>query len=566
MTNQEPRDKPNEGDLFDQLNLFELDPKINGIMKAVKIAQEKQHDMWSREEAVLESRKSLGKLNSFLVELNLISDHVTLYGKLRIAPWVSDEDRDQLLSDPLFQDRTLIKGQDESGEYWQLADHTLQLCPIDTDESEENQEDPISYVFTFRTERQAQEIEEDYEDPEYRGDLIMYPGEVEYIRPSVPSCEYVENLLQTTYPELYARINELLPKNDILSEEYTDVLIDAQRIERLSILEIPSSLHMTADDRKAIGIYLLTRLELDGDAEHIFRTYKKLEGLSEEDEWIEQLGKKRKIRGKIYGVEIDPQTNEISYLIAELSSDYGDGGYELRRLTPGTSVEVQNSRPRPRKFGDVAMRDFSSLSDIARWSTGRSKPAIPEDVRFVEIVEKIETPSLDYVEKAGWHEIAVDHHDLTLLQADFDDHCEAHRDLRGVEELSRDITRDFPSLDEHLSNLESISVGGTYVFKDELCVTFPDGSRSSDASINIYFNKQDNTALKGTLLGLRGAWFISPGQEKEEFALAALLEDPCLVTAVDSNNEDLLPLVAKKALVRLKSPDVRIYQIAYKTA
>lgn len=565
MTDQEPRDHSGEHELFAELNLFELDPKVKGILKAIDLEQARQSDMWSRDDATLESRKACGKLNSFLVELHLMADYVTIYGKLRIAPWVDEEGKAQLLDDPLFQDRSILKGYDELGEYWQLADHTLQLCPIDTDESDQHEDRPLSYVLTLRTEQQAEEIEEDDDDPEFRGDLIMYPGDIEYIKPGVPSREYVEHLLQTTYPELYARIIELLPDDDILSEDHLDILIDAQRIERLSMLDIPVSLHMTADDRKAIGIYLLTRLELDENADHIFRGYKKLEGLSEDDEWVEQVGKKRKLRGKVCGVEIAPKTNKISYLIAELSSDYGDGGYELRRLTPGMSVEVQNSRPRSRKFGDVAMRDFSSLSAIAQWGTRRSKTAIPEDVRFVELVETIDTPTLEYIDKVEWYEVPVDHHNLIMLQRDFEDHYEAHRDLRGVDELNKYMTRDFPLLDERLCSSEDLLIGETYLFKDELSITFSNGSQSGGVTKHMYFNKTDHIALKGALIGLRGAWFVTPGREKEDFALAALVEDPCLVTGVDSEDENILPLVAERVLVRLNFPDVRIYQIAYKT-
>lgn len=184
----------------------ELDPKVRALLNAFQIEQKKlqEPDGDICDDLTLASRMGCGDLNSVLYHAELTQYPMFVYGKLRLAPWLDNDERVEVARDSLFRDKSLTPQKDERGEYWQLTGQPLYMCPVDTDQSTEESM-LISYVMTFRTVEMAQDIEDEDSDPGYRGVFIMYPDDlekdVEAIRPNVPSQEYAVKMLQMHYPD-----------------------------------------------------------------------------------------------------------------------------------------------------------------------------------------------------------------------------------------------------------------------------------------------------------------------------------------------------------------------------
>lgn len=565
MSNLEPPHASGDHDPFTELELFEMDPKVRGILAAIRQAQAELHQGTpDRDEEEVSSRRGCGKLNSYLMELGLFNDSVALYGKVRLAPWLREEDKRELLDDPFFRENGLHEGIDEHGPYWQLADHHLRIGPIDTDESEDEVLRPISYTITLRTEQQAREIEEEHGDPEYRGGLIIYPEDIEYMRPSVLSERYVEQLLMTNYSDLYARILELLPGDGWYDDNDAEPVADAEALKRLAQLEIPSSLSMTADFRESLGVFLLGRLALDEDAGHIFKDYQSLEGLNDDGEWIPLRGKKRQVRGNVIAIDIAPESHKISFVMTELGA-HQDDGMHLYKMPATPEVKIRSARPVRQRFGKAAMWQFDSDEEAAQWYRARDKRAvIPEIEQFAGIVDSVDANEFGIREYRDRYETSIEQ-DLSDLQEEFNDHLDAFTAMVGQEAgVTRENTQYFPTLTKRVERLNDVAVGDQCVFADEFTIAFSGQDRPDLTTSTVFFEKADNKSLRGTIVDFCGAWFASPDNDQvEDFALAAIVSDPALVS--NDNNDELMPLQADIVLVRIDDTNTsRTHRITYK--
>ncbi|HMS93046.1 MAG TPA: hypothetical protein PKD28_01540 [Candidatus Saccharibacteria bacterium] len=565
MTNLEPPHIPGEHDPLADLGLFEMDPKVRGIIAAVHQAQiELPTDLTDSDERSYASRVGCGKLNSYLMEIGLFNDSVSLYGKVRLAPWLNEEDRSELLADSFFRERGLYKGEDHRGEYWRLADHGLRVGPIDTDRSEDDESSPVSYLMTFRTEYQARLIEEEHDDPEIAGGLIMYPDDIDYMRPSVLSDQYVEQILMMQYPDLYARILELLPGEGWYDDNEAEVVTDALALKRLACLEIPATLSLPADFRESLGAFLFARLDLDNDAGHIFEGYASVEGLDDDGEWVRHKGKKRKLRGNVIAVEIDQKTHKISYIVTELAPGSVNAGIELRKIPATPELKVQSSRSTHKRFGKAAMWQFDSDEDALQWYRARDKRAIlPELEQFVTLVDTIDTTEFDLREQPDRYEVSIEDSLISIGQ-EFQRHSETVRGMVDGGEITVEHTRMFPSLGKKFDLLGGETAESHCVFTHNITFGFPDKDHPDQVTGTVHFDAGDNMALRGTIVDFRGAWFTSVDQSQPaEFALAAIMTDPILVPGNDGDK--VAPLAADVVAVRMDDPKLtKGYRITYK--
>jgi hypothetical protein len=562
---------PDEFDPLNNIELFELDPKVKGLFAVLRREQERLH---TDEDEQLESRKGCGRVNSMVDELGLFGDTVVFYGKVRLAPWLNDTEREDVLRDDLFLDSDVHRRYDERGEYWQLADHQLQFCPVDIDESEDR-DMPISYVLTFRTPQKAQEAQEDVEVDESdgimedvifsHGDLVVYPDDVDFLKPSVPSVEYIDKILQTEYPELYGQIIELLPE-DHLYDDLGVGLSDTQRIERLAQLVIPCDIRMTAEFREWLGAYLFARLDTDRQVGYVFRNYATLEGLREDESWIACGGEKTSLTGDICALDID-ESHQIFYIIAELSADERVG-LELRRMSANTEITVAHTRPLVQRFGAVAMRGFDSQEDVAAWLR-RARSASSEAARHATGIDEvkalfreIDMQTVEYQEKEYWNELSVAD-DIERLNESFRGHRQAILEFEGQAIMTPALAGFMPPLDRDIDSLEDIALGEPYVFTRELQIICFDPSRPQVSERNAFFDEAEGMSIRGRVAHFYGAWFPSKADATiKEFALAALLQDPMLV--VNGDDDQLEPLDADMALVRIDSPATKGYRIIWK--
>lgn len=566
MSNLEPPHTPGEHDPLAELDLFEMDPKVRGMLGAMREAQEQLRagaDTIDHDAEEHASRVGCGKLNGDLMTLDLFNDSVSLYGKVRLAPWLDDDDRSQLLADPFFNDSGLHKGKDQRGEYWQLADHQLRMAPIDTDRSTDDTLRPISYVMTLRTEYQARTMEEEQSDPEIAGGLIMYPDDIDHMCPSVLTDRYVEQILMTNYPDVYAQILELLPGESWYDDNDTRAVADAAALERLTRLEIPVSLSLPADFRKSLGIFLFRRLDLDREAGHEFKDYTSLEGLDDDGEWVGYKGKKRKIEGNVVAVEIDQKTHELSYLVTELARGKNNG-IELRKIAATSELRVRSTRPRNKRFGKATMWRFDSDEDALRWHHSLDKRAVMPDIeRFSHIVDDVDTAKFAVKDWPDRYEVSLDD-DLAGLRQEFRNHYETFHRRVGDAGMTPENTPYFPSLDRRVDGLNDVTRGSQCVFTRQLSISFPDDSNYDRAASTIYFNKDDDMALRGTVVDFCGAWVGSAnGDRPNEYVLVAIVEDPMLVPYNDSDR--IASLEAETVMVRVDDPKAtKAYRIIYK--
>lgn len=566
MSNFEPPHTPGDHDPLIGLELFEMDPKVRGIMAAMRQAQTELQmgssgrDILDHDDEEFASRVGCGKLNGYVLELGLLNDTVALYGKVRLAPWLDDEDRAALLADPFFREVGIHKGSDHHGEYWQLADHQLRMALIDTDRSEGGALNPISYIMTLRTEQQARLIEEEQGDIGMAGGLMIYPDDVEYMRPTRLSDRYVEQLLMTNYPDLYGQILELLPGDGWYDDNEREIVTDAVALERLARLEIPATLSLPADFRESLSLFLFNRLTLDPQSGHVFRNYASLEGLNDDGQWVPHKGKKRKLRGNVIAVDIDPTSHHLSYVVTELARD-SDAGVELRKIPATSDLKVRSSRPVRNRFARAAMWQFDTDESALQWFNARNKQAaIPESVQFVELIETVDITGIkEYPDR---YEVSIDG-DLAELGREFSDHHQAVRDIIGDREPTFEDMRRFPTLEKRVDVLGDVTLGRHVGFTGGLTIGLPDPEAPDRMVRTMTFDEVEKMTLHGTVVDFCGAWFAAKKEGvPDEFALAAVIRDPMLMANVEDDQGT--PLDVEIVMVRLDDVATKGYRIVYK--
>jgi hypothetical protein len=388
----------------------------------------------------------------------------------------------------------------------------------------------------------------------------MYPDDIDVLTPGTPSYEYVEAQLRSEYPALYEKIIDLLPENSTY-DEIGVTLTDTQRIGQLMQLTLDNDLSLTAEFRKGLGSYLLTRVDIDEHAEYIFRGYDSLEGLDEDGEWVEYEGKRRKLRGTITAIDIDA-SYRISCIITALMAEEG-AGYGLYRMPGHHNITAESTREKKRRFGSRVMREFESRADVARWLLDRQNGPVTELDEFAAITKGLDMQEVEFQDKGEWHEVSVDD-DLDVLRRAFAEHREAVLEMIGEDDV--EAAAMMPSLDKDIQGLEDITIDEPYVFSRELKVIPLLRERSQAIDDCMEFGEADGMRLRGRVVDFCGAWFpfSSDMSGKKEFALAAVVESPCLL----ANNDDdqVHPLAAEVALVYLGEATTRGYRVITKVS
>lgn len=291
-------------------------------------------------------------------------NHVWVSGKLRVNSefalgGVLEDEIDSGIEIPgslnMIERPGMYRGEDELGEYLLLNEPLKMLLTAPVLDGEHKR-----LAFSFQA-VEAGDDESGYAVIESdEGDYIMYPEDILDVRFRYPSDEAIHGRLQRNFPELVKALEKI---------DVNPGRSDRTKLRILRDFKIPSDTEAPAEILMQIGRQLYERLSIDKEIDYELTIHGVIEGMAEDEDIIEtEEILRNRLRGYITTIDLrlDGDYFAPSFIIAEPSA--ARHGFELR-VVPISSVEAFNSmRPRRRRFGRVAMANFTAPEEVYdRW-------------------------------------------------------------------------------------------------------------------------------------------------------------------------------------------------------
>lgn len=360
---------------------FDTDPALAELVGAVR---ENQDMSFLYDDETMD--RSLELLNVSLKMNGWLADVATIRGKVRIAPWLEQDEVEIVEADPFVTQQTITRARDEKGEYMLLDGHQLSVALINIDT---NDTEAARYVFTFRTRDSITNYEGDAHELEYildsAGDFIMYPEDIIDLQFKQLSDRQIERLLRREHPDILAKMNESIDLNSGCEGGRMQAGLAAVNTYFIDAI-------MSDQMRKCAGRYMYSRLNPDTETLYEFRLRGATKGLREDDtlEAAEE-SIETSLRGKIVAIDVGGEQAGLGYVIAELSPQ-GEG-WEVSVAPVENVTKVRNPRSQRRKYGNAIMQVFNSPEDAAaHWHERMSERKIIDDVQNLFDELNIEFP------------------------------------------------------------------------------------------------------------------------------------------------------------------------------
>jgi len=336
----------------------------------------------------IDSRKDGGitELTTFLDSLNdqfqdndWIGSRVKLTGKLRLDSW---SDKSEFFKDLGKAAQGMRIDEDTVGRYL-LADDLEMVMSYLTSDVEIQDEDSTDTIiskaearvaFSFDTTTDAA-LKRDDEGGGHleAGEYIMYPDDILQIKFQRPSLNMVRRTLELEYPRIAAmlRLGEGNPPRS-----------DRALLDRLRDISFGRGLEIPLAIRQGIGRVIYEDFQIDRYAPYEIVLAGEIYGIAEHEGLVPQHTKiGEKLHAGIVGVDMILHGGEwIPHLLVAEPAAESDGYEGI--LIPISSVgKLVNTRPRRRRFGQVAMLGFSEAEHIYQYWLGFQDEELVSDER-----------------------------------------------------------------------------------------------------------------------------------------------------------------------------------------